>query len=145
MSEFQHYQFGVDAPLTDGQLAEIRALTTRARLTGHSFVNTYGWGGFKGDPQVLVQTHYDAYLYFVNWGTRQVIMSWSTVALPLDVTETYCVGDSAFSREGGGYVLITLSSDPEDEVEDFHDLFDSDEEGADRGEQWLLSIARSRH
>ncbi|WP_331755510.1 hypothetical protein [Streptomyces sp. NBC_01643] len=68
--------------MTDGQLAEIRALITRAHLTRHSFVNTYGWGDFKGDPQVLVQTHYDAYLYFANWDSRQVIMRWPTAALP---------------------------------------------------------------
>lgn len=144
MSEYQHYQFVVDAPLSDGQLAEIRALTTRARLTRHSFVNTYGWGDFKGDPHVLVETHYDAHLYFANWGTRQVILRWPATTLPLDVAKAYCLGDSTTSGEGGGYVLITLESDPEDEVEDFNDLFDH-EDGGDRDEQWLPSIARARH
>ncbi|NEA46711.1 hypothetical protein [Streptomyces sp. SID10815] len=62
MSEYQHYQFSVDEPLTDGQLAEIRALTTRARLTRHSFVNTYDWGDFKGNARRLVETRYDAHL-----------------------------------------------------------------------------------
>ncbi|MEW1648630.1 hypothetical protein [Streptomyces sp. NPDC091219] len=62
MSEYQHYQFAVDEPLTDEQLAESRALTTRACLTRHSFVNTYGWGDFKGTARMLVETHYDAHL-----------------------------------------------------------------------------------
>ncbi|MER0476833.1 hypothetical protein ABR737_00420 [Streptomyces sp. Edi2] len=144
MSEYQHYQFVVDAPLTDEQLAEIRALTTRARLTRHSFVNTYGWGDFKGDPQVLVETHYDAHLYFANWGTRQVILRWPATTLPLEVAEMYCAGGSATSRECGGHVLITLESDPDDETEDFHDLFSPDE-GGNRDEQWLPSIACARH
>ncbi|MFF3326522.1 hypothetical protein [Streptomyces sp. NPDC002889] len=143
MAEYQHYQFAVDAPLSDGQLAEIRALTTRARLTRHSFVNTYSWGDFKGDPQKLVETHYDAHLYFANWGTRQVILRWPAAALPLDVAETYCASHSAISRESGGYVLITLESDPEDAMEDFNDLFDF-EDGPDTAEEWLPSITRAR-
>lgn len=145
MSEYQHYQFAVDAPLTDEQLAEIRALTTRARLTRHSFVNTYGWGDFKGDPQKLVETHYDAHLYFANWGTRQVILRWPATVLPLAVAETYCAGPTAASRTSGTYVLITLQSDPEDEVEDFIDLFDPEDDGEGRDEQWLPSITLARH
>ncbi|MGX1887249.1 hypothetical protein [Streptomyces sp. NPDC055287] len=143
MSEYQHYQFVVEAPLSDSQLAEIRALTTRARLTRYSFVNTYGWGDFRGDPQALVETHYDAHLYFANWGTRQVILRWPTTALPPGATEPYCTGDSATSRESGDHVLITLQSDPEDAVEDFIDLFDPEDDG-DRDQQWLPSIARAR-
>ncbi|MGW7052861.1 hypothetical protein [Streptomyces sp. NPDC054887] len=143
MSEYQHYQFLVEAPLTDSQLAEIRALTTRARLTRHSFLNTYSWGDFRGDPQALMETHYDAHLYFANWGTRQVILRWPTTVLPLGATGPYCVGDSATVRESGGHVLITLQSDSEDAVEDFIDLFDP-EDDEDRDQQWLPSIARSR-
>lgn len=141
MSEYQHYQFAVDEPLTDGQLAEIRALTTRARLTRHSFVNTYGWGGFKGNARMLVETHYDAHLYFANWGTRRLILRWPAAALPLDTAQTYCAGDSADSWESGGYVLIALESDNEDDPEDFNDLFGDD---GDRDEQWLPSITRAR-
>ncbi|MFE7795719.1 hypothetical protein [Streptomyces sp. NPDC057460] len=144
MSEFQHYQFAVDAPLTDGQLAEIRALTTRARLTRHSFVNTYGWGDFKGDPQALVETHYDAYLYFANWGTRQVILRWPATAMPLDEAAPYVAGDSATAWESDGNVLLHLESDPEDETEDFNDLFDHGD-GNGMGEQWLPSITQARH
>ncbi|GGV57888.1 hypothetical protein [Streptomyces spectabilis] len=54
MAEYQHVQFAVDAPLSDAQLAQVRALTTRARLTRHSLINTYSWGNFKGDPQHLI-------------------------------------------------------------------------------------------
>ncbi|MFI0967901.1 hypothetical protein ACH4S8_42085 [Streptomyces sp. NPDC021080] len=148
MSEYQHYQFTVDTPLTDGQLAQIRALTTRAHLTRHSFVNTYSWGDFKGDPRLLVETHYDAHLYFANWGTRRLILRWPASALPLDTARAYCAGDSAQSWESNGRVLIALESDPEDDVEDFNDLFgfeenDFDEAGG-RDEAWLPSIARAR-
>ncbi|WP_392958116.1 hypothetical protein [Streptomyces sp. LN245] len=143
MSEYQHYQFEADAPLTDGQLAQVRALTTRASLTRHSFVNTYSWGDFKGNPQLLVETHYDAHLYFANWGTRRLILRWPATVLPLETAQTYCAGASANSWQSNGYVLIALESDPDDDVEDFDVLFDFEEDG-DRDEQWLPSITRAR-
>ncbi|MFF7953983.1 hypothetical protein [Streptomyces griseorubiginosus] len=141
MSEYQHYQFAVDDPLTDGQLAEIRALTTRARLTPHSFVNTYAWGDFKGNARRLVETHYDAHLYFANWGIRRLILRWTAAALPLNTAQAYCAGDSADTWESGGYILIALQSDNEDDPEDFNDLFGDD---GDQDERWLPSIARVR-
>jgi len=79
MSEYQYYEFvAIDRPLDDQQMAEIRALSTRASITPTSFVNTYEWGDFRGDPNVLMERYYDAFLYLANWGTRRV-----TFRLPL--------------------------------------------------------------
>ena len=51
MSEYQYYEFtAVDRPLSTRDRAELRALSTRADITATSFVNTYEWGTFKGDP-----------------------------------------------------------------------------------------------
>lgn len=49
-------------------------------------------------------------------------------------------------RRHGGHTLITLTSDSEDDVEDFGDLFDYGDHGYDTGreEQWLSSIAQAR-
>lgn len=45
MSEYQYYEFvAVDRPLTSVQQQELRALSTRARITSSSFVNDYQWG-----------------------------------------------------------------------------------------------------
>jgi hypothetical protein len=47
VSEYQYYEFlAVDCPLHDSQMNELRALSTRARITATSFVNTYEWGTF---------------------------------------------------------------------------------------------------
>lgn len=52
MSEYQYYEFlAVDRPLDDAERAEVRCLSTRARITATSFVNEYHWGDFKGDPR----------------------------------------------------------------------------------------------
>lgn len=42
MSEYQYYEFqGIDRPLTEKQMAELRAISTRARIMPTSFVNEY--------------------------------------------------------------------------------------------------------
>ncbi|MGW0903155.1 hypothetical protein [Streptomyces sp. NPDC002853] len=147
MSEYQHYQFlAVDRPLTDEQVAEIRTLTTRAALTRTTFLNTYQWGDFKGSCDQLMEQHYDAHLYFANWGHRKVILRWPAEQLPLHIAEQYCTGESAEARQHGGHVLITLVSDDEDaELDDFNDLFDFEYYGdTGRDEEWLPSIAEAR-
>ena len=60
MSEYQYYEFqAVDRPLTAGEQQELRALSTRAIITATSFVNSYEWGDFKGDPSRLVERMFD--------------------------------------------------------------------------------------
>src|SRR3954447_10590393 len=73
MSEYQYYEFAaVDRPLDSRELAQVRALSTRAQITSTSFVNTYHWGDFRGSPRAMVERYYDAFLYVANWGTRQL-------------------------------------------------------------------------
>jgi len=73
VSEYQYYEFlAIDRPLDDDERAEIRSLSTRARITATSFVNEYHWGNFKGDPNHLMEHYYDAHLYVANWGTHRV-------------------------------------------------------------------------
>jgi hypothetical protein len=51
LSEYQHYEFvALDRPLDARAQAEVRALSTRARITATSFVDEYEWGDFRGDP-----------------------------------------------------------------------------------------------
>ena len=45
MSEYQYYEFqAIDRPLGEADLEALRNLSTRARITATSFVNTYEWG-----------------------------------------------------------------------------------------------------
>ena len=45
MSEYQYYEFqAVDRPLTQEQMGELRAYSSRAQITPSSFVNVYNWG-----------------------------------------------------------------------------------------------------
>jgi hypothetical protein len=66
MSEYQYYEFlPVDRP-TAAEQAEVRQLSTRARITATSFTSEYHWGNFRGDPRVLMRRYYDAHLYLAN-------------------------------------------------------------------------------
>ncbi|MGX1267271.1 hypothetical protein [Streptomyces phaeoluteigriseus] len=147
MSEYQHYQFLADRPLTNEQLTKIRKLTTRASITATTFLNTYQWGDFKGNCDQLMEQHYDGHLYFANWGYRRIVLRWPAHQVPLRLAERYCAGDSAKARQHGKHVLISLVSDDEDgELDDFNDLFDWADYGQDPGrdEQWLPTIAGAR-
>src|SRR5215213_4563482 len=62
MSEYQYYEFlAIDHPLTPDQMAELRAISKRARITPTQFVNLYSYGDFKGDPLQLMGQCFDAF------------------------------------------------------------------------------------
>lgn len=114
MSEYQYYEFlAVDRPLDDRQLDELRALSTRATITRTSFINTYHWGSFRGDPRVLMERYFDAYLYLANWGTRELMIRLPTGLLTLEVAQRYCVGDAVTAWASGDHVILSLSSEDE--------------------------------
>ena len=120
MSEYQYYEFLVlDNPLTEQQQRELRELSTRAQITATSFVNEYHWGDFRGDPQVLMERYFDAFLYLANWGTRQVMIKLPESLLDLVVAEQYCLGDAASAWAADGNVILSLYSD--DEPDDYWD------------------------
>lgn len=122
MSEYQYYEFqAVDRPLTAAERQELRALSTRARITATSFVNSYEWGDFKGCPSRLVERMFDLHLYLSNWGSRRLFMRlpkklvdriWlNGVLSEVDCVETRIVGE---------HFVVEISRD-ELEAEDFDD------------------------
>ena len=114
MSEFQYYEFvAVDRPLTAVQQGELRAVSTRARITSSSFVNEYQWGDLKGDPRVWVERYFDAHLYLSNWGSRRLLLRWPRKAQAAEVAARYCVGDSARSWTTRTHLVVDLRSDDE--------------------------------
>jgi hypothetical protein len=109
VSEYQYYEFlAVDKPLDERQQAQVRALSTRAHITSTSFVNEYHWGDFRGRPDALMKTHYDAFLYYANFGSRRLMLRLPRRLLDLDVAESYCPVE-----EIGDNLLIDLESGDE--------------------------------
>jgi hypothetical protein len=137
VSEYQYYEFlAVDRPLDTSALSAVRALSTRARITPTSFVNTYHWGDFSGNPRALVERYYDAFLYTANWGTRQFMFRLPVRLLDPGIAERYCTTDAASTWTRGGHVVIDLTYTCEDggEWDDEDDL----------GEGKLASIIPAR-
>ncbi|WP_255435989.1 hypothetical protein [Salinispora sp. H7-4] len=120
MSEYQYYEFtAVDRPLTGRERAELRSLSTRADITATSFVNTYEWGNFKGDPRKLVERYFDAHLYLANWGTHQLILRLPKHVLDPATAARYCQSDSASAWTAGKNVVIDLRDEDEDGADEW--------------------------
>ncbi|MWA02701.1 hypothetical protein F8568_020440 [Actinomadura sp. LD22] len=114
MSTYQYYEFlAVDQPLDERQQAEVRALSTRARITATSFTNEYHWGDFRGNPRKMMRRYYDAHLYVTNWGTHQVILRLPRTLLPLKVAEQYCIDPHVTAETSGEHLILDLTSQDE--------------------------------
>ncbi|MGC4745557.1 hypothetical protein ACLQ28_07825 [Micromonospora sp. DT201] len=120
MSEYQYYEFiAVDRPLTGRERAELRSLSTRADITATSFVNTYEWGNFKGNPRTLTERYFDAHLYLANWGTHQLMLRLPKHVLDPATVAQYCQGDSASAWTAGKHVIIDLHDEDEDGTDEW--------------------------
>jgi hypothetical protein len=114
MSEYQYYEFrAVDRPLSKEEMGALRAISSRAQITPTSFVNTYNWGDFKGDPDALMEKYFDAFVYVANWGTHRLMMRVPRWAVKEAALSAYCVGDSATAWETGDFVMLDFRSDDE--------------------------------
>ena len=92
MSEFQYYEFqAIDRPLDEEAQRALRRISTRARITPHSLVNTYQWGDFKGDPRELVTRWFDLFVYWANWGSRRVLIRLPRQSVDLAAIRLYRV------------------------------------------------------
>ncbi|MFC6093674.1 hypothetical protein, partial [Saccharothrix lopnurensis] len=114
MSEYQYYEFAaLDRPLDAKAQAEVRALSTRARITATSFVNEYEWGDFRGDPNRLVERHYDAHLYLADWGTRRLLLRLPRTLLDLDAVEPYLVDEQVEAWTTNTHLVLDLRNHDE--------------------------------
>ncbi len=112
MSEYQYYEYqAIDRPLTEKEMRELRAYSTRARITPTSFINDYSWGNFKGDKDAWMEKYFDAFLYVANCGTRMLKLRLPSRLLDLETAHLYCPGDQAFAREKNGKVILTFVSE----------------------------------
>jgi hypothetical protein len=134
MSEYQYYEFqAIDHPLSAADREELRALSTRARITSTSFTNSYEWGDFKGDPAKLMEKWFDLHLYLANWGTRRLMIRWPArmVDRPLLAACLRKV-DTAKLRSLGKNLILDICVE-EVESEDWDD-----------GAGWLAALAPLR-
>lgn len=115
MSEYEYYEFqALDRRLTAAEMARLRAVSTRARITPTSFVNDYEWGNFKGDEDAWMERYFDAFLYFANWGTRVLKLRLPSRLLDGRTADLYCTTDTVSAREHQGNTILTFNSEEEE-------------------------------
>lgn len=115
MSEYQYYEFlAIDRPLSAQEMAELRALSTRARITTVSFVNEYSWGSFKGDPDTLIERYFDAHVYLANWGQRRFSLRLPRDVLDFKIAAAYGTEYALVIRDAGEHWVIDWNLNPEE-------------------------------
>lgn len=133
MSEFQYYEFrALDRSLTQREMRELRAISTRAEITPTSFVNTYEWGDLKGDPNRFMEKYFDAFVYVANWGTREFMLRLPEKALDRRTIAAYCQGDNFDARWVNNFLILRFFCEGEN-GEDWDD-----------GEGWMSSLVTLR-
>jgi hypothetical protein len=74
-------------------MSELRALSTRAVITPNSFVNTYNFGDFRGDPRKLMESYFDAHVYVSNFGTVTFMLRLPSGVVPEETLTQYSTND----------------------------------------------------
>lgn len=132
MSEYQYYEFqALDRLLTQEQMSELRAYSSRARITPSSFVNVYNWGDFKGNPVRWMEQYFDAFLYFANWGSRRFMLRLPKKLLDPQTAASYCADQNFSCCQKDDHIVLSFES----ELEDYE---------WDEGKSWLASLAPLR-
>ena len=111
MSEYQYYEFqAVDRPLTTGEQDALRNLSSRARITATTFVNSYEWGDFKGDPSALMKQMFDLHLYLANWGSRRLMMRFPAHSIDrMRLAPCLAESDDVSLEESGGNLILDIN------------------------------------
>lgn len=112
MSEYQYYEFrAVDRPLTGQEMTSLRAISSRARITSTSFVNTYNYADFRGDPKALMGRYFDAFVYVANWGTHEFMLRLPRTAMTQREYAPYCTGDFVRAWHKGEHLLLDFRAE----------------------------------
>jgi hypothetical protein len=119
ISEYQYYEFqAIDRPLGAVEREQLRAISSRARITATSFVNSYDWGGLKADPLKLLERYFDLFCYVANWGTRQFAMRLPKGLVDLGALKRFHLDEElALIRSAGEHVIVSINRDEADAEE----------------------------
>lgn len=136
MSEYQYYEFmAIDRPLTGDEMAELRALSTRAEITPVSFTNVYHWGDFKGDPDKLMQRYFDAHVYVANWMTAIFMVRLPVEVLTRETARALSMPYLLDIRPSGAYWVVKWSLNESENYDRF---------AVENGYGWMARLAPVR-
>ena len=118
MSEYQYYEFQtVDHRLTEKEMTELRAYSTRAHITPSGFSNEYHFGSFKGNADAWMEKYFEGFLYLANWGSRELQLALPKSLVPLETANRYGANQVASCREHSGKRIFKFRSEQEPDGE----------------------------
>ena len=114
MSEYQYYEFqAIDRTLTREKQAELRACSSRARISATHFVNEYHWGNLKGDPMEWMEKYFDAHVYLSNFGSRSLVFRFPLAWIDPEMIWPYEVEGALEIQKSGSHLILSLMLDTE--------------------------------
>lgn len=136
MSEYQYYEFAaIDRPLTRAEMAQLRAVSTRAEITPAGFVNHYEWGGLKADPADWLRRYFDAFVYTANWCSCRLALRVPLATFRKAELKPFAVGQTLTIEASDEHWIIDWSLDDGENHERF---------GMEDGSGWMRRLAPLR-
>jgi len=136
MSEYQYYEFAaIDRPLNRAEMAQLRAVSTRAEITPAGFVNHYEWGDLKADPSDWMRRYFDAFVYTANWCSCRLALRLPLATFRQKELKPFAAGHSLTIEASDEHWIIDWSLDESEDYERF---------GMDEGAGWMRRLAPLR-
>ncbi|WP_028601826.1 hypothetical protein [Ottowia thiooxydans] len=136
MSEYQYYEFAaIDCALTDAEMAQLRAVSTRAEITPFGFMNHYEWGDLKADPADWMRCYFDAFVYTANWCSCRLALRVPRSTFRKAELEPFSGGSRLTIEAGDEHWIFDWSLE---ESEDYNRF------GAEAGHGWMRRLAPLR-
>ncbi|MCK0509474.1 hypothetical protein [Aromatoleum anaerobium] len=136
MSEYQYYEFAaVERPLTRAEMAELRAVSSRAVISPVGFVNHYEWGDLKADPADWMRRYFDAFVYTAHWCSCRLALRLPLATFGGAELNPFAIEDALSIEATDDYWIIDWS------------LFESenyDRFGMDDGSGWMARLVPLR-
>ena len=120
MSEHQYYEFAaIDRPLTRAEMAELRAVSTRAEITSAGFANHYEWGDLKADPADWMRRYFDAFVYTANWCSCRLALRVPLATFHHAEVKAYTATQALTIKASDEHWICDWSLDESDDYERF--------------------------
>jgi hypothetical protein len=136
VSEYQYYEFAaIDRPLSRAEMAQLRAVSTRAEITSAGFVNHYEWGDLKADPADWMRRYFDAFVYTANWCSCRLSLRLPTGTFSKSDLRPFATERTLAIEAGKTHWIINWSLDESEDHERF---------AMDDGHGWMRRLAPLR-
>ncbi len=115
MSEYQYYEWQrLESPLTMDEQNAVDALSSHIEVNAMQASVSYNWGDFKHNPIRVLGKHFDAYLYFSNWGSFDLAFSFPKGLIDAAALEVYFDEDHVNMREIEGKLVLKFEKRDDD-------------------------------